>query len=192
MSSSNSSSLAGKVYTGENFSGKEFELKIGDYNAENDNKVTIIGVIANVEYPHEYKVGEKTVNFKDDSINSLIIYPYRKVIVYEKIDKGGRWIVFENSTSEEMKVSSLKSSTFSNKISGVEASKITDTTKKYQITKILDVEDKETFNAIEKHNYKMLLILLLCAICALCFLMSGSMGYSIRRKLDGVVDFYGE
>ena len=162
---------AATVYTGENYTGDSYELKIGAYNAEDDDKKTIIGVIANVDYPIEYKGKKKVVNFKNDSINSLIINPFMKVVVFEEIDEGGRWIVFENATDNKMEVADLKFANFSNKISGIEASKLPSTSKKYQSTKILDAEEKETFNSVEKYNFNMLLLIVLCVLCVFCFVM---------------------
>ena len=180
--------MSAEVYTSENYGGDKFSLNEGEFNTETSGELTIIGVIANQEYPQTYKVDKHTY-FKNDSINSLIINPHTKMVVFEEADKGGKWVVFENSTDGKMEVPSLKFANFDNKISSVEISEIKDKSKKYQSTKILEAEDKETFNSVERYNLNVLMIIILCVIGMFCFVIGGVYGGSVQNLIHDFVDF---
>ena len=158
------------VYTGKKFSGDKFVIDTGNFNFTDKIKKTITGIIAKKEFPVDFE--RDKVNFKDDSIRSIQIGPYLKVSLYENTDKGGRWIIFENSNDDVMSVEDLGSSKydFSDKISRIEVVEIKDKSKKFQSSYILNAfekEGKEGFifgNPIDGFSKLIILILIICLI----------------------------
>lgn len=177
------------LYTKEKFSGDKYTLNEGKYNFETSMDKNIIGVIGNQEYPYKYDE-EKIINFANDKINSLLISPSVKAIIYEDINNGGRWVVIENASDEQMEIPSLKFADFENKISSIEVSKLNTSGKKYKSVRILDADEKETFNEIERYNYNVVAIIILSVFCVLSFILGGLFGPSLRDIVLTDRDFY--
>lgn len=168
-----------QVFTGKDFKGDTATINVGDFNFDTKTSKTIIGVVHGKEYKYPYNI--KKTNFKNDAIKSLKIGPHLLVEVYEKTNKGGRYISFENNSDDMMNVSDLSTNqyNFSDKISNIVVKPITKSEKAYQRTTVLDSGIGESFRSIdipEEHNLKIIMIIILMISSVLCFTLGGLFG----------------
>lgn len=177
------------LYSGRLCKGDEFKLYPGEYVSEETRSGNIVAIVDGIEEKLPYSSVIK--NFKKGGIHAIKLQPKMKAMIYENIDKKGRWIVFENADTTPLEINNLDMDmyNFGGKVEKVIVEDLPSSDQKYQSKYIVNPVS-ETFNIRSIHhidsslrkNIQTISIIIL-SILALAFFIAPFLSDRVRSQI---------
>lgn len=177
------------LYTGRLCVGDEFKLYPGEYASEETRTGNIVAIIDGSESKLPFSTVVK--NFKKGGIHAMKLQPKMKAMIYENIDRKGRWIVFENADTTPMEIDNLGTEmyNFGGKVEKVIVENLPASDQKYQskyivnpVSESFNIRDIQHVKPAIRKNIQILGAIIL-SILSLAFFLAPFLSNKIRSDI---------